>query len=724
MQAAPLAAERMTEIQDAAAEDFELIPLVVCTFRKWMEGNNIGTKSTQMSYARHFFKLFVEEKKSLSAMATDAYYELQQAYLATQPVKDHHRTAAVKKFAEFWVAEGEALWSKKGPWSNEYEKLYKLSPESRSPSGKAPLAVNSEVLSEAKVEEAEDKGVAAVPSLEAESVTDKVEPENEDSTLAGNMAKALIEMDNIEVDDRPQDKKKQKKRKKPETSDDLEAIGGKRLKLEESKDESQAEAQAEADRSDTEYLDVDLEAFEATLFLRGSGNHKVDGEYTRLPTPSRGAPCYCKDGTEAKRAIYLYWKKHWRISNTKGSEKCLAQIKAMGQSILPCEPYPHQWKIQGKHHDDKGHHKTLALAMRLIEGPAMDPLDEALPVLLEDTGSKARHLPIGSPRRQKPKPTNDSAIIPSDAAGAAATEAGLEAGAADVAPPSGDGGAAQGDGEGAAEVGSEGEEEEASSSSSSAAGEQSDSDSSASSSSNSGDEATGAPERRPQEPGRPQDPGTSPEAKPAGRPRPPPGPPPVKLMQLSPTAAKFAEQMRSKMMMGKPAEALGRIIKLKAVDDSHQVLKMAKANGMSKEQFHHMLKELEEEYGAKAAAARAAAPAPRTPPGEAPALKPVVQRSKLRRRNAELRTAEALQSTPRVSIVMDVNFVPQTEQVAVVSYRSQMEQLWYVSPGAFVMCDRCGVNAPQFGGAMMGAPSRSQFAQCEFVCGSCKGGDT
>merc|ERR1711879_29566 len=52
-----------------------------------------------------------------------------------------------------------------------------------------------------------------------------------------------------------------------------------------------------------------------------------------------------------------------------------------------------------------------------------------------------------------------------------------------------------------------------------------------------------------------------------------------------------------------------------------------------------------------------------------------------------------------------------------VSYRG--EDLWYTNPGQQVQCSWCEIAYPQAGGQLLGAESRSVFAQNDFVCHCC-----
>ena len=72
-----------------------------------------------------------------------------------------------------------------------------------------------------------------------------------------------------------------------------------------------------------------------------------------------------------------------------------------------------------------------------------------------------------------------------------------------------------------------------------------------------------------------------------------------------------------------------------------------------------------------------------------------------------------------VTSVFTCTKIPPFELVPITSYRNAGETLWYPSPGSTVMCDACERRVPQASGALLGAPGRSQFAQCEFRCMEC-----
>lgn len=98
-------------------------------------------------------------------------------------------------------------------------------------------------------------------------------------------------------------------------------------------------------------------------------------------------------------------------------------------------------------------------------------------------------------------------------------------------------------------------------------------------------------------------------------------------------------------------------------------------------------------------------------PGAMPHRGPAPRRSALKKSGAHHRN-----HTRRIRYANAGELV---NLLGVQSYRDCLPQLWYISPGALVLCDGCQKEVPQAMGSMQGAPGQSQFAQNRFICCEC-----
>lgn len=76
-------------------------------------------------------------------------------------------------------------------------------------------------------------------------------------------------------------------------------------------------------------------------------------------------------------------------------------------------------------------------------------------------------------------------------------------------------------------------------------------------------------------------------------------------------------------------------------------------------------------------------------------------------------------SSKRVRWHQDPDGEPRLAEVLIEAFRAEGDRLWYMNPGAIVLCDGCENDVPQNTGMLCGSPGNSAFAQASFMCLVC-----
>jgi len=513
--------------------------------------------------------------------------------------------------------------------------------------------------------------------------------------------------------------------------------------------------------SENGQIDFNAAMWPPSILVKASTSSKLDGRYEMLPEAKSNRPSYLKKGKEGKKDMYLYWNKRWRIGTEYGSSKCNSQIDEVSPHLLPCEPYPHSWRLfqkpEGKHGEGGDAEKRVLQiipGMRLIAELAETSKLEDIGIPILDEYQK-----VGGESKRKrslnfvSKGVENVATPPSTSEGAQETQeqarkdtvakrktaTSQNKGSVPAEEHKQDGGHAESkadknkedkeedaeeeeeeeEKEEEDEEEEEEEEEEKEASSSSSSGEESDSDTSESSSSSASADEDAPSKKKAQTPAS-QSTNPSPNATP---------------QRLSPKSIDFAAKLRLQLSKMHKDEIKKKLHSIKdAVQRDIRVWSngvLAKHSAMSPDQFLQLLRELEQEYGEKASTGDTrtagshygSAPdepmAPRTPEqlleeGEVNHRTAVPKRSALKRRGS----GQNRNGYNRRNITYQLGN-QLVQEVSVVSLRSHLHDLWFIQPGALVTCDNCGESVPQHGGSLTGAQGRSQFTQNSFLCHSC-----
>lgn len=489
---------------------------------------------------------------------------------------------------------------------------------------------------------------------------------------------------------------------------------------------SSPNTKADGDASDTEYPDVDLQTFPATLRVESSGLEKIDGTYARMRKAHRGRAAYVMDGKDEKKEKFMYWRKsQWWIGLEVGSNKSLAKVQSREGLLHPCEPYPYTWNV---YHKDPGDwFEAVCLRIVDVEATSKSAAGRALPKEPSVAGAVAASPRVRHRHRHGSEKDPEKAIAKAEKAMAKAemkaemkaeikAEKMAEKDSDKQSQPATTSEKPENDAAKAASPGDDSKkaiEKELASSSS----EESDSDSESESSSSGSGASSGE-----------EAPKTSPAA------------PALPAAAAAPSPI-FNEQ-KAKVFEGKirlmlkqcktPADAdkkLGMFVV--------QMKTYMATSTLSKEQLMELKDKLVKEFvtGRKLAEANAAATAaataasqpalpsgpqgtelPVTPPDHGP--QPGQDLTNHRKGVQPGRSILKRRGAPR-NVQKRISHVSRAEERPVNNFRGYLDQLWFVAPGAVVSCDGCHMEVPQSMGCLQGAPGRSQFAQLTFLCTTC-----
>jgi len=446
--------------------------------------------------------------------------------------------------------------------------------------------------------------------------------------------------------------------------------------------------------SETDYPEVDVAEFPATIEVKASKSTKVDGRYDRMKKASRGRPCYTRQAGE--KLWYLFWNKKWKIGLEFGCAKSsYAYLKDAAPGV-PCEPYPATWRVldkkDKKNKDDKENKAKEAkihiknLAMRLIDGAFLEASlkDEALFGLQGSQHQKTHKTHHDRSSRSKAKSLTHVERL--------TLKAGDDSSVVTLCEKD------------TVKDGADAKQDEAQSSDEE---KESDSNSSESSSSASLSESD-------------EDQDDSDDEKPA---RSAPFRPPTKPQSVvnGEKQAEFEAKLRDQLSKVPTPEA--RLKKFEMV--KAMFMKKAQAVekfGLEPELVEASLRKLHSWILSRGQSGGTTngedTPAPLTPPQEPE------QSGRQQAHVATSWTAAPLRSVlkkagaPRNRRRIQISG---ERQVHIQNFKFCGENLWFQAPGQTVRCDSCDRAVPQTCGSLQGAPSQSQFAQNCFLCGDCSG---
>eukprot|EP00931_Biecheleriopsis_adriatica_P048080 TRINITY_DN2776_c0_g1_i1.p1 TRINITY_DN2776_c0_g1~~TRINITY_DN2776_c0_g1_i1.p1 ORF type:complete len:565 (+),score=157.64 TRINITY_DN2776_c0_g1_i1:89-1783(+) len=453
--------------------------------------------------------------------------------------------------------------------------------------------------------------------------------------------------------------------------------------------------------TDTEYDQIDLSNFPAKLRVEASINEKMNGLYRLLPKPSRGRPSYCKTRHDSK-PLFLYWapSKKWQVGYVCGGKSSFGYCKDIGETYPPIEPYPNVWQVQPKADkgDEKKQDKVKCLGMRVIDQDVWEEAQWPQDLIQPDEVAPEKEAAekSSSPTKEPAAKAKEKTKSPQKATGAAPA-------VATAAKSTNDDEAAMVEAAAGSSDESDDDDKKAKESDSNQTDEsQSESESSSS-------EESASPTKPAAKATTLQELSKSAQALITKLHALPPNEAPKK-------AAQVMEGLRTKIAAGKSVGGMN-------TEDLKQVQEYCRRT------FGIAPAQAAKPQAAKQARQNAAQPStpdmpdagqPTTPPMDAP-----IQRVPA---NAlPHRTMKALPKVLRLpgsarNYNRRLNYVDNTQirtEVSILSYKASGEHLWYQSPGALVFCDDCDRQVPQAMGQLQGAPSRSQFAQNEFLCTEC-----
>lgn len=458
---------------------------------------------------------------------------------------------------------------------------------------------------------------------------------------------------------------------------------------------------------------MDLSDSPASLQVKNSGHHKIDGEYHRLPEPSRGRPAYSmeKDG---KKPVYLFWYKtsKWYFSFELGASKNLARIEdsgVEGRRQPPCEPHPFVWKVmaQSESKDAKdSKHKSYVVTppMRVIDCATLDPKAEA--VLRSEPLSASRHSEktAGRTRSRKKEPKADDHKDKQEAAKEGKRKEKEEARAGkDKKEKEAQ---AKADDDKSSDEDSESDSENEEASKKNESDSDSDSKSENSGSSSSDDAASQKSEKKAEK-------GAKAGAEKG---------PVLSGSDKEQKREEFIAKLRLQLVGIKdPKQRSQKLQQVRAMlnERSNHLLNVA---GMTQSDVKALMDSLDRDFAPRAKPKQPPAPPPKhlmerkdgTSSGagapESNGNRSGVKRSALRK--------AGISQKPKMQ--RRISWEQASARfVQVESFRNMGEQLWFQMPGAYVACDSCEKQVPQSMGALQGEPERPQFAQFQFLCHEC-----
>jgi len=466
--------------------------------------------------------------------------------------------------------------------------------------------------------------------------------------------------------------------------------------------EEEALPEPEPVETDSEYPEVDIQDYPPRLKVEDCSNRKINGIYRKLPKPSRGRPSYCNTSNSPKHVFLYATKDKWHFGLKFGSRQCLAVCPEVDNVTLPVEPYPAIWKVMPK--QDKSEEKTkekkvTCMSMRVIDAAFLEEshIFEGSNLVIPDEvvapsvrtqaaeGEKPEEASSPADSKSKKKKTKSSEPAGSPKNTSSSTS-----------KPSGGG---QDDDEAAmvAEAYQSSDDEKAA-----PEGNAANSDSNETDSDSSKEESSSSESEQEAQPAAQAPAGSDPEQA-------------------------FSAQVRSLIFkLKEDKEGKGKAARL-----IQQMRKNpSKANRFTPAEVEQIVGWCCRHCGIPDVSQESAAPTtppatnqPTTPPMDAGAA------SQVRRTANDIMPHRM--SFPNLKSVMRppgrgrnfrrIIYFNQVMQVetSIQNYKMAGDGLWHQQPGAMVQCDYCERSVPQAMGSLQGAPSRSQFAQCAFVCNDC-----
>eukprot|EP00929_Paragymnodinium_shiwhaense_P124053 TRINITY_DN9890_c0_g1_i1.p1 TRINITY_DN9890_c0_g1~~TRINITY_DN9890_c0_g1_i1.p1 ORF type:complete len:745 (-),score=276.19 TRINITY_DN9890_c0_g1_i1:208-2442(-) len=732
----------MDAIPGTNEADREMFYGVLWTFAKWMNVITGKTEATNMKHLKSLVVLHAEYGKSFLGMASDEFAELIKKDDKPEKKEKNLRMTVTDLFRKWWSDEGKPLFETNGPWAEEKKLRNPLLWEWTGAVLPAPGPIPSPAGKTAVKEEPRE---VAVKKEVKEEIKEEVKKEVKDEPADGSAAAATDEAGNgvkqEEDADMGQDEVKE------EDDDDFMNTlmpvdepqkGRKRKREEEVHDLPELDENELTVETDTEYETPDLSGMPQKLCIQDSGLSKIDATYQLCKKPSRGKPAWYS--LNNKKRTFLYWNKMWRIGMDYGSSNSFAKVLDVKGVMCPTEPYPNIWKVLDKNASTEGSSSFApAASMRVFDAASADEEKKileglTLPLLKEEVTLTSEAKEAKDERKKKKNDAKKAKEAAKEEAAKSEQIDTIEQSLEKEIPCLGCDLKLKPFKKFCEECGckrplpedlkkatckkckfvNKKDNKECSKCGTSmaeaapqpaAVSSDSDDSSSETSSSESEDDKATAAEKESQE-----------QAK--------------KAQQFK---ARVTSQMDQRK--GRPVEMAKKLQTMRQhfKKDPDNLSKMS---CMPVEELSAFLDKVEEEYKSHMQMPTASkrpskdskgTPAPATPPddpeptgGSGGGDKAIIA---VQPGKGCLKASHRFHGRQRRRPEDAFHGHQVEKQYLVDSLRSAGEALWFQQPGAMVKCDHCGLEVAQAQGRLQGAEGKSQFAQCEFVCGSCASGN-